>query len=241
MIEKIDEISQLKKYDKVDIYSVRILSLLNAYGCKYPFARFYRQIDDNDCVTAIFSVLDKDITLSFNSNLADKEEIIQFISVIGYDTLLCSDELHIDTSFESGVVMKSNKKIEVQCDYTEIDQYPYLFDLYNFVDYDGNSFDSWYVDISHRIRHNTAKAVTLNIDDEIISSAIFSSIYENDAIITAVKTNPKFRKMGYGSALVSSMCCDITGDVYLMREKDKNESFYKKLGFENIGNWRIYK
>ncbi len=241
MIEKIDENSQFENYDIVDIYSVRILSLLNAYGCKYPFARFYRQLDDNDCVTAIFSVLDKDFTLSFNPNLADKEEIIEFISVIGFDTLLCSEELHIDIPFDYGAVMKSSKKIEIQCDYTEIDEYPYLFDLYNFIDYDGNNFDSWYVDISHRIRHNSAKAVTLNYNDEIVSSAIFSSIYNNDAIITAVKTNPKFRKLGYGSALVSAMCCDISGDVYLMREKDKNESFYKKLGFENIGNWRIYK
>lgn len=125
--------------------------------------------------------------------------------------------------------------------YITIDEYPPLFDLYNFIDYGESNFEAWYVDINHRIRHNTAKAVTLNVNDEIISSAIFSSIYENNAVLTGVQTKPEFRKMGYGSALVSSMCCDFGGTVYLMRENGRNESFYKKLGFENIGKWRMYK
>ena len=86
-----------------------------------------------------------------------------------------------------------------------------------------------------------AKAVTLNINGEIISSGIFSSIYNNDAILTAVSTQFEFRRMGYASALVSAMVCDIRGKVYLMRDKNKNEEFYKKLGFENIGYWRMYK
>lgn len=241
MIEKIDEFSQIENYKIKDIYYVRICSLLNAYGCKYPFALFYRQLDDSGNVTAIISSLDKDITVSFNDELCNKDEIAEFISVVGYITVLCDESLHISNAYDSGAVMKTAKKIELPCDYKEINEYPYLFDLYNFVDYGENGFDSWYVDISHRIRHGAAKAVTLNIDSVIVSSAIFSSIYNGDAIITAVKTNPDYRGKGYGSSLVSAMCCDVSGDVYLMREQDKNEAFYKKLGFENIGNWRIYK
>ena len=114
-------------------------------------------------------------------------------------------------------------------------------DLFNLEDYSSADFESWYVDISHRIRHGAAKAVTLNINGEIISSGIFSSIYNNDAILTAVSTQSEFRRMGYASALVSAMVCDIKGKVYLMRDKNKNEEFYKKLGFENIGYWRMYK
>lgn len=241
MIEKIDDISQIEVYSKVDIYSIRILSLLNAYGCKYPFARFYRQVNSCGKVSAILSVLDKDFTLSFDNEFADKDEIKEFLSVIGFETLLCDESLHIDVPYEYGVVMKTYKKIKTSCNYDEVNKYNYLLDLYNFIECDGNNFDSWYVDISHRIRHNSAKAFTLNVDNQIVSSVILSSIYQNNAIITGVRTNPKFRKKGYGSALVSTICSNVVGDVYLMREKDKNESFYKKLGFENIGNWRIYK
>ena len=75
----------------------------------------------------------------------------------------------------------------------------------------------------------------------MVSSGIFSSIWENDAILSSVKTVPEYRNLGYGSVLVSEMMCDIKGTVYLMREKNKNEQFYKKLGFENIGTWRMFK
>lgn len=33
MIKQIEDISQFNGYDLTDIYTVRILSLLNAYGC----------------------------------------------------------------------------------------------------------------------------------------------------------------------------------------------------------------
>lgn len=240
MIELIEEKSQLDGFDLMDIYSVRILSLLNAYGCKYPFVRFYRQVDENKNITAIISYLDNDVTVSFLSE-ANKGEITEFLTVVGYSSVLCDGALSVSSDYESGIVMKSARCIEISMPYIRIDEYPPLFDLYNFIDYGESNFEAWYVDLNHRIRHNAAKAFTLNVNGEIISSAIFSSIYENNSVLTGVQTKPEFRRMGYGSALVSAMCCDFGGNVYLMRESERNEAFYKKLGFENTGKWRIYK
>lgn len=240
MIELLDETFCPEVYGKKDIFSVKIFSLFRAYGTKYPFIRFYAQ-KNNIEVTAVICILDNDITVSYIQNKADIEELTEFVNVMGFSTLLCDDDFVLAREYDSGIVMSSERKTEIACDYTDVDEYPYLFDLFNFVDYGNVDFESWYVDISHRIRHGCAKAVTLNVDSEIISSAIFSSIYENDAILTAVQTKPEFRKSGYASALVSAMCCDVMGTVFLMREKDKNESFYKKLLFDNIGKWRIYK
>ena len=81
------------------------------------------------------------------------------------------------------------------------------------------------------------------IDESENITAIISRLDNDytDAILTAVSTQSEFRRMGYASALVSAMVCDIKGKVYLMRDKNKNEEFYKKLGFENIGYWRMYK
>lgn len=240
MIELIENEKQFNGFDVSDIYAVRIFSLLKAYGCSYPFVRFYRQKNDFDEITAVLSVLDRDITVSFCEN-AEKEEICEFLSVIGYSTVLCDEKLELGSPFESGAVMKSNKTIELSMPDVEIDEYPPLFDLYNFIDYGLNNFEAWYVDINHRIRHGCAKAVTLNIDEEIISSAIFSSIYKNNAVLSGVQTNPEYRKNGCASLLVSNMCADFGGTVYLMRESGRNESFYKKLGFINTGKWRMYK
>lgn len=241
MIKQINDETQFDNYSITDIFSVRILSLLGAYGCKYSFARFYMQVNDSESITAILSVLDKDVTVSYDENSADKEEIAEFVSVLGYETVLCS-ELPISCgACESGAVMQTDKTVELPNPFGAVNAYPNLFELYNFINYGTNSFDAWYVDINHRIRHGFAKAFTLEIGGEIISSAIFSSIHNKNAILTAVRTKPELRGMGYASSLISLICSDFGGTVYLMRENGKNESFYKKLGFKNTGIWRIYK
>ncbi len=239
MIKRIENIDELSEFYNKDIYSIRILSLLKAYGTSYDFASFYKQTDDNGNITAIISRLDSDLTISYQN--ADHNELIEFIDAIGYSSCLCSGLDGYHQKCDDGIIMKTVKKAEISIAYVEIDEYPRLMDLFDFENYESAQFESWYVDVSHRIRHNCAKAYALKVNDEIISSAIFSSIYNNDAILTSVQTLPEFRRMGYGSMLVSEMIGDIRGSVYLMREKDKNESFYKKLGFENTGIWRMYK
>lgn len=239
MIKKIENTNELRNFNNTDIYSVRIMSLLNAYGTCYDFASFYKQINDDGKITAILSKLDRDMTISHID--CDMDELIEFIEVIGYSSCLCSGLDGYSRYCDSGVVMSANKKSDISIPYAEIDHYPKLMDLFNFDDYDNADFEVWYVDVCHRIRHNCAKAYSLNINEEIVSSGIFSSIYNNNAILTSVKTAPEFRRMGYGSALVSEMVNDIKGTVYLMREMNKNEGFYKKLGFENIGIWRMYR
>lgn len=239
MIKKINDISEFDKYTKTDLYSVRIKALLRAYGTEYDFAVFYKQFNKNGEMTAILSKLDSDFTISMEN--ADREELAEFISVIGYSSCLCDGLPDCFSSYEEGIIMASDRKTEYNLPYTELDEYPKLMDLFNFQDYDKTDFEAWYVDISHRIRHGTAKAYSVNINGEIVSSGIFSSIHNQDAILTSVNTAPEFRRMGYGTMLVSHMMCDLPGRVFLMREKNKNEHFYSRLGFINIGKWRLYK
>lgn len=240
MIKRIDSIEQFNGFNQFDIYFIRIMSLIQAYGCSYDFACFYRQTDNDNNITAIISKLDNDYTLCKTDN-ADENELAEFFNVMGYGSLLTDASFSMNGKYDEGVVMQSIKRVEISSPFGKIDKFPKLMELYNFVDYDNLDFEAWYVDISHRIRHNSAKAYTFNIDDEIISSGIFSSIYKDNAILSAVQTNPTFRRMGYGSYLVSEMLNDIKGIVFLMREKGLNEEFYNRLGFINTGIWRIYK
>ena len=50
MIEIIDSAEQFNEWTKRDIYSIRVLSLLESYGTKYHIATFYRQIIDGKIV-----------------------------------------------------------------------------------------------------------------------------------------------------------------------------------------------
>ncbi|MFR5876423.1 MAG: GNAT family N-acetyltransferase [Eubacterium sp.] len=239
MIEKIENETQFSSWEKRDIYSVRILALLKSYGLKYHFATFYRQVIEGKTV-AVISKLDSDITLSLSEGF-NSDELIRFFCITGFTSILCSDAFEFGARYDEGFVMSSDTKREAQMPGAVIDEYPKLMDLYNFVDYDGQDFKAWYVDISHRVRHGTAKAYTLCIGDDIVSSGILSAILDEYAVLTAVRTDDKFRHMGYGSALVNCICSDVKGTVYIMRDADLNENFYKRLGFKNIGKWRIYK
>ena len=239
MIEKIENGELISDWKKRDIFSVRILSLLKSYGCKYQFCTFYRQVVDEK-VTAVISKLDNDVTLALDEGY-DREELVHFFCVSGYSSLLCEADFELGSRFEEGYVMMCDKKRDAAMQGAVIDEYPKLMDLFNFVDYAAQDFKSWYVDISHRVRHHTAKAYTLNVDDNIISSGILSSIIDGYAILTAVRTSEEFRGMGYGSCLVCAICGDVKGIVYIMRDENLNESFYNNLGFENIGKWRMYR
>lgn len=240
MICKIENPEELKSWKLRDIYSVRILALLKSYGCKYNFATFYKQINDNGIITAIISKLDDDLTLALGDDF-NNAELVHFFCITGFNTILSSDEFEFGAKYEEGIVMSCNSKRESLNKNISIDEYPRLMDLFNFVDYESMDFKSWYVDISHRVRHNTAKAYTLNVDGAIKSSGILSSIYDNNAVLTAVRTADEFRNMGYGSSLVNYICCDVKGTVFLMRDMNLNERFYSNIGFKNIGKWRIYR
>lgn len=244
MIKKVTDENEIYDFSSNDIYSIRIKALLTAYGTGYDFATFYCCYNARNKKIAIISKLDNDFTICYkNCDLEDFDEISDFIKVIGYDSFLTDDSFIFkgNKNYDTGAVMETEKKVEISLPYAEIDEFPKLMDLYNLNDFDNWDFEAWYVDLSHRIRHKTAKAYALKVNEEIVSNAIFSSIYNGNAILTSVQTDPVFRNMGYASALVSNMICDIRGRVYLMREKGKNESFYKKLGFENNGIWRMYK
>lgn len=239
MIERINEIKEYDDWKIRDIYSVRILSLIKSYGCKYQFAVFYKQVIDGK-ITAILSKLDGDFTLSVADGF-DNDELLRFFCITGYNTILSSDAFSLGASYEEGAVMCCASKPECVLHNCEVDEYPKLMDLFNFVDYDMQDFKAWYVDISHRVRHKTAKAYTLTVRDNMISSGILSSIIDGYSVLTGVRTADGFMNMGYGSALVKYIMNDVKGTVYIMRDRDRNESFYTKIGFKNIGNWRIYK
>ena len=74
----------------------------------------------------------------------------------------------------------------------------------------------------------------------ILASGILSSVTDKGAVLTAVRTQPEFRRMGYGSMLVRRLVSDCKGTVYLMREQGRNEQFYLQNGFINQGLWRQY-
>lgn len=241
MIEKINSFEKLDMFKTVNIYTVRIKALAAVYGFKFSFASFYRQMTNGIC-TAVFSVLDFDITLAVDVDIADVEELSDFFKFHGYNSLLCSNRFILDSEYECGAVMACHKKLPLEYDFNiqKINDFHELADLYKFIGYGGN-FDSWYADIRRRISKSATLACAVYENENIVSSAVLSSVYCENAVLTGVKTDVNFRNKGLAGAIVRYLCRAVKGTVFLMREIDKNEKFYKNLGFENVDMWRIYK
>ena len=176
MIEYQQNLDLLRQYEQTDLFSVRVLALAESYGCDYNFARFYVQRTESGQITAVLSYLDRDCTLSLTEN-ADREELTAFFAAMGYGTLLCTADFCMDRPYREGSMMQSVRRYDVQSGMAVFDSYPKLMDLYNFIDYDSQDFESWYVDLSHRIRHGGAKALTLRMDGMILASGILSVSY----------------------------------------------------------------
>lgn len=241
MIEKIHEFQKLNLFKEENIFTVRIKSLAKSYGFDFSFASFYRQIE-NGLTTAVFSVLDSDITLAVDVRIADTDELANFFMLQGFTSLLSCDDFIFDCEYEHGVVMVSDRKYELSNDLNVISltSFEQLRNLYDFLEY-GGSFDVWYTDIRRRINKSTAEACGIYRNGKIVSSAILSSVYNSNAVLTGVKTYEKFRNNGFAGAVVKYICNRVKGKVYLMREEGKNEKFYSEIGFKNIDRWRIYR
>ena len=231
----IKRIGENYTYSNIDLFSVRIIGLINAYGTSYPFAQFWTQ-EINDKTTALISKLDEYITLSYTGD-CDIDELTQFVYAVGFDTLLCDSKFILDNEFICGIIMKCvpNSKFDIDFAVDKNPKLQQIFDL-NIEEIGKDNFISWYTDFNHRIRHGASKAYL--IDD--IACGIVSSITDRAVAVSAIKTKAAFRHKGYGGAIVKSIINDFTVPIFLMREKDKNEKFYKKLDFENIDEWRIY-
>ena len=136
MIERITDESEFEPWESRDIFTVRILSLLKSYGCKYQFATYFKQVVDGK-ITAIMSKLDGDFTLSITDG-ADCDELVHFFCVTGYTSITCSDKFILGSRYDEGVVMYSDAKMDYSLVGVTVDEYPKLMDLFNFVDYNNN-------------------------------------------------------------------------------------------------------
>ena len=102
-------------------------------------------------------------------------------------------------------------------------------------------YEDFILDMSHKIRHNTAICTAIKIGENVVSASITVAQSENTALIGAVVTDIDFRRRGFGALCVNSLI-EILGNrkIFIMRDENENEPFYKSLGFENNGRFYIF-
>lgn len=98
-------------------------------------------------------------------------------------------------------------------------------------------WESFYLDLSHRLRHGTALAVAEYTDGRLAGCAV-AAVAEGQALLSALGVREAYRRQGMGARLVGRMEALLPGKkLYALRENGKNQAFYAKLGFTETGSW----
>ena len=237
----VEEVNDLRKIIYVkNIYACKIACLLESYGLQYDFAEFWIQYENDMPVTAI-SKFYGDMTV-YATDKTDFDELKEFFMITGFSSVLCEREIFPDSY--SGIVME---KISENAD-VKAEVNPNLSEVYRLLEscksdnFEVPSYKDFILDMSHKIRHETALCVGVREGEKLVATAMTVAQSETCAIIGAVATDKNYRYSGYGSQCVKALCHFLNGrKIFIMRDESENECFYKSMGFENKGKFYIKK
>lgn len=228
-------------------YIVKIKSILKSYGLGCNFLQIWYQETELGEIISVISKLDRALVL-YLTDKSDFNELIEFIDIIGYSSILLDNKYSYKFSninFNTGKIMKLNKSINIIKNIS-IEKDISLKKVYLLLKectsetFSVPEFEPFYLDMSHRVRHNTARCYGVVEDSRCIACAMTSSETYNNAILSAVAVAPDNRRKGLGKLIVENICFDLqlsNKDIYIYRQEKENIEFYKSIGFIDFGEW----
>ncbi len=94
------------------------------------------------------------------------------------------------------------------------------------------AFDDWYVDVSHRLRHDNCTVAGIAWDDETVSTAMTVAQTSQAVVIGAVATAPKARKRGFAAQCIAYLANKNAGKEIMISPKNPYaERLYTDMGF----------
>ena len=228
-----------------DVFGTRIKAYFNCYSTDYDFVKFWMQTDENGSVTAAISRIDGDMTLcAYN---ADYEELLQFVKIVGFNTIQCRREAAAkfteDETLWGYVVRYENatqeRSVEIKEDYE-------LKEIYNIIKAANltgvGDYMPWLSDTTFRINRNTATPLLAHVDGKSAGCAMVLFRTDKAALLGAVATVPEFRGRGIAGALVTRLANKELSDgkrTELLCKNDSIVDFYKSIGFTVKDEWSL--
>lgn len=101
-------------------------------------------------------------------------------------------------------------------------------------------FESWYVDVSHRLRHGVCHTAAIFREGAVVASAMSVAEYAGTALLGAVATHPDYRGRGYATACLRALAEQLPGRRILLSPKNAYAAgLYAHLGFVPFGRWGV--
>ena len=98
-------------------------------------------------------------------------------------------------------------------------------------------FESWYVDVSHRVRHGLCRIAAVMRDGEPVSSAMTVAETPSAVLLGAVVTAPEWRRHGFAAACVRALAWEEDRRVLISPVSETAARLYASLGFAPCGTW----
>lgn len=223
--------------------AIYIVSLAVAYGEQASFVRYY----GDDKHIGYLAIMDG--VGYYHSPHAPSAEWLQFLSMVPdmeqLYTSVCAAE-HLATvwhkPFYIGHLLRHNKNVR-GIDFTDIKiglcAPEKLHDLLCQCFENMPAFASWYVDVSHRVRHGISHVATEWRGEQCIGCAMTVAETPGAVLVGAVCTLPQYRGQGVASRCLTALLHELNTDraVYLTVQENGLVSFYEKQGFSLVKQW----
>lgn len=234
------------------LLTVRIASLLTAYGPSRPFFDVWAQEGLSTILVRLdnvfFICLQKDASLEESAF----EELSCFIAFNPHFQILAGEETavkRVGEFIKAPYKLQTRNFMQLTTEHlpllmskavtegeTVIENRPdlkKLFDVVTACHGASLSFAPWYVDMSHRIRHGCARAYLLT-SGKPACACLVSAESEHAGLISSVTTMPVFRHRGFARAVIARACSDLLrlGKTPVLECTDELRGYYESLGFE---------
>ncbi len=228
MIKLCDEFAGLPE----SMFSVRLNATNIAYK-NQPFVLNWTQYVD-DAPVAFLQKVYNNLTILTTEN-ADLDEIREFINVVGADSVFATKDLGFE---KCGFILKSKNQPCEKSHIKEIKAPDYKKVFYNLNGaFEGIDFEGFYLDFSHRVRHNTARVFA---DDNYNAVLTIGWETQDSAVVSAVSVLPDFQNQGLGRCLINSALNSLKNKTVYLYCEEQNIPFYEKCGFEICGEFSLH-
>ncbi len=203
----------------------KIRALWLAYSAKYDFCRFYET-----CGAAICEQEGKVVLCVFGK--CDYAEIAEFLAFVGAKEIFCSDltaselKKHIECNIELVNLMRfdgNEIKGVTECNPPFDEVFSVISSAFGLPD---TMFEMWYLDMSHRVRHNISAMRRLK--DSVL---VVQHDLNDEVLLSQIATLPEKQRMGNASELILSVCGEYKGKDIFVICNDNLMRFYAGLGF----------
>lgn len=215
-------------------YGRKILAAYKAYGAGYDFCKFY------SCKNGVIHIYNTSMVIAGNIDALETEMFINMTKPMAIEV-----PNNIDLQLDSAYVCKHRTLFRVKSGDTHIDFNDVKVNSYTdkcfeiltkSFDNIGN-YDEWYVDISHKIRHNVSELYLFD------STTVTQQFNINGFIfLSHIATAPEARGRGTARRLLYCLGNEAEkrgGNAYLFA-LDHRRSFYESIGFEPVYEDTLY-